>query len=310
MSRYDVITEIHKDIDHIEHVEKFNPYHDSRGRFASASGYASFTFRTKDPKKQHMADMAIAREKERNAATVSAPKQGLVNGLGREHAEKIEALVSNAPDFVKNAWNKYGDEVTVASNNHNGLGKCDGAGRIFVNIENDSKGQHKEAYETTMHESGHSIDRAISRNFKNVSYRFSEDYKDGLFEKTLVKEADAYVKNKQKQMSEEKGYKVKIGDARSAVSRELMTNGLKGMRDVSDMFEGATKGKVTGIAGHGKAYWTGRTFYGQKIPGKSVALEAFAEMFSATITNPASLENIKKYFPESYGVFTEMLGGL
>ena len=46
-------------------VEKFNPYHDRLGRFSSAGAAASFTFRTKDPKKQHMADMAVAREKER-----------------------------------------------------------------------------------------------------------------------------------------------------------------------------------------------------------------------------------------------------
>lgn len=61
--------------DVIEEVEKFNPYHDSQGRFASANGYASFTTQTRDPKKQHMADAAIAREKERagSAAGGAAP---------------------------------------------------------------------------------------------------------------------------------------------------------------------------------------------------------------------------------------------
>lgn len=53
--RYDVIVE----------VEKFNPYHDGHGRFASANSHTSFTFRTKDPNKQHWADMAVAREKDR-----------------------------------------------------------------------------------------------------------------------------------------------------------------------------------------------------------------------------------------------------
>lgn len=51
----------------IEEVEKFNPYHDNRGRFSTANSHTSFTIRTKDPNKQHMADMAIAREKERAA---------------------------------------------------------------------------------------------------------------------------------------------------------------------------------------------------------------------------------------------------
>lgn len=59
--------------DYIEEVQKFNPYHDRLGRFASGGNAASFTIRTKDPKKQHWADMAVAREKERYAASVKNP---------------------------------------------------------------------------------------------------------------------------------------------------------------------------------------------------------------------------------------------
>lgn len=63
---YEYITEVSKShLECILEVKKFNPYHGADGRFASSSGYASFTIRTKDPKKQHWADMAIAREKER-----------------------------------------------------------------------------------------------------------------------------------------------------------------------------------------------------------------------------------------------------
>lgn len=50
------------DIDEIEEVEKFNPYHDSKGRFATANGATQFTNRTRDPSKQHWADAAIERE--------------------------------------------------------------------------------------------------------------------------------------------------------------------------------------------------------------------------------------------------------
>ena len=59
--------------DIIREVKKFNPYHGADGRFASSSSYTQFTIRTKDPKKQHMADMAIAREKERHAAQLANP---------------------------------------------------------------------------------------------------------------------------------------------------------------------------------------------------------------------------------------------
>lgn len=48
-----------------EILEKFNPFHDARGRFSTASGGVSFTITTRDPAKQHWADMAAAREKER-----------------------------------------------------------------------------------------------------------------------------------------------------------------------------------------------------------------------------------------------------
>lgn len=58
-------------------LRKFNPYHDSKGRFSTANGYASFTARTKDPKKQHWADAAVQREKQRQAA--AAPPKPVVN---------------------------------------------------------------------------------------------------------------------------------------------------------------------------------------------------------------------------------------
>lgn len=58
-----------------DEVLKFNPYHDSRGRFASANSATSFTRYTKDPSKQHLADRAAAREKERDAAGGAAPAE-------------------------------------------------------------------------------------------------------------------------------------------------------------------------------------------------------------------------------------------
>lgn len=61
---YDVIVEVNK-ADRIVEVEKFNPYHDSKGRFTSANSAASFTYA---PGKSKAHDNAIAREKERQAA--------------------------------------------------------------------------------------------------------------------------------------------------------------------------------------------------------------------------------------------------
>ena len=57
-----------------DEILKFNPYHDNRGRFTTAGGASSFTIRTKDPSKQGLANRAIEREKERDAATATSNK--------------------------------------------------------------------------------------------------------------------------------------------------------------------------------------------------------------------------------------------
>lgn len=70
MSKIDHIEEIEPRFEHIEEVEKFNPYHDSRGRFSSSNGYASFTYK---PGQGKMYDLAIQREKDRQAAAEGKP---------------------------------------------------------------------------------------------------------------------------------------------------------------------------------------------------------------------------------------------
>lgn len=97
--------------DHIEEVEKFNPFHDELGRFSSADAGISFTRRTRDPAKQHWADMAMAREKERTKDWPSDKKKP-ANPLGdpeviggSERGEPMDRAKANSgnvnPDFKK-----------------------------------------------------------------------------------------------------------------------------------------------------------------------------------------------------------------
>ena len=57
-----------------EIIGKFNPYHDHLGRFTTGDGAASFTMRTKDPKKQHLADAALDREKKKTTSSAASNK--------------------------------------------------------------------------------------------------------------------------------------------------------------------------------------------------------------------------------------------
>lgn len=97
-------------------VEKFNPYHDRLGRFASGSNYASFTIRTRDPKKQHMADMAVAREKERNngAGVAGGGTNNGEYGLSQEQHSKLENLVNSAPFAAA----KYRKEIGMSDEDY------------------------------------------------------------------------------------------------------------------------------------------------------------------------------------------------
>lgn len=59
-----------------EEILKFNPYHDNQGRFTTADSATLFTYRTKDPAKQGLADNAREREKARTtAADAPQPKK-------------------------------------------------------------------------------------------------------------------------------------------------------------------------------------------------------------------------------------------
>lgn len=127
--RFDVIVE----------VEKFNPYHDSRGRFASANGYASFTTRTKDPSKQHMADAAVAREKERAGAAggggSAKPKEkpeedkGTISATGKSSLP--ESVLTKCREVEAKTVSRKTEKMTVVDSDGNViLEKSGGKGSV------------------------------------------------------------------------------------------------------------------------------------------------------------------------------------
>ena len=69
MSRYDHIEHVRVAKTFDEIIEKFNPYHDARGRFSSANGATSFTYA---PGKSKAHDLAIARQQNRHATAATA----------------------------------------------------------------------------------------------------------------------------------------------------------------------------------------------------------------------------------------------
>lgn len=102
MSSIDYIEEIEKSsrYDHIVEVEKFNPYHDAKGRFSSAGGATSFTYK---PGQGAMYDRAIQREKERMAAASATNDPSTIAGVKRgmpmTHEQADEGRAN--PEYAK-----------------------------------------------------------------------------------------------------------------------------------------------------------------------------------------------------------------
>ena len=118
--------------DMIVEVEKFNPYHDELGRFSTADRYDQFTITTRDPNKQHWADAAAAREKERDA-------KGLVPGPKIKPGTLPEDLPKDQPKEEPRAANHPAPSPTNTTTNLNAkvLATCQGVEAKSVKLKNE-----------------------------------------------------------------------------------------------------------------------------------------------------------------------------
>ena len=82
-----------------------------------------------------------------------------------------------------------------------------------------------------------------------------------------------------------------------SVSNEITRLGSKANHDVSDLFSGATNGNCTDGWCHPEYVWS----------DDLLAHEGFAEFFSAYASSPESMEQLKRYLPESSKIFEKML---
>lgn len=98
--------------DEIVEIEKFNPYHDQRGRFATSGNFTSFTYA---PGKSKAHDMAIERLKEKNAARMPTEAQAkTLKGIETKtrNLKKEQFRVVDRDGNV--VMHKQGDEGSVA----------------------------------------------------------------------------------------------------------------------------------------------------------------------------------------------------
>ena len=267
--------------------------------------------------------------------------------FGKDHYDAMHERVVNSPDQnVSMVWKQYESEIKVGDAAYKGHEHCMGS-TIYVNGARDAKGNSFEMpYQVTFHESGHAIDslarKTVTDNNSIFARHYSSAYKNGLFPQTIKDEVNDLVKKRDKELKaafkahaddvewfHDQGYiddwyykkykegiftadriipKYKKAYAYSSVQKEVKASGSKiAYGDLSDILEGATGAKIQCGIGHGKSYWTDRTYNGL---ADGLATEAFAEMIDSTFANPESLAMIQKYLPNSYAVFQEMIEAL
>ena len=93
MNKYDQIEVVEKGVDEIEVVEKFNPFHDSKGRFSNKNGFASYSANpntragamaiARSAAAGHMNTVNVHRDAQATGATIRAN----ANWLGQGHQQ-------------------------------------------------------------------------------------------------------------------------------------------------------------------------------------------------------------------------------
>lgn len=244
----------------------------------------------------------------------------LETAYGKKHSKVIKKYLEEAPDEIKRIWNDCANEFHCLEPKYRGdkayySPRLDG---VKLSISKTAKGSdYQTPYQVVFHEYGHHVDYIMNRKYgdknafivgKTTSFNqkraFSETYKNGIFGKTLKKEANKAVEDwaKNKISVEAIEENVVITEETYKDFCKYIKDNLTLMQrsDISDMFEPIMPESCDypfGV-GHGSSYWRNRD------NGK----EGFAEMYSAMVNNPESLEQIKRFFPESFKIFQEMLG--
>jgi hypothetical protein len=228
---------------------------------------------------------------------------------GRTKAQKqqfadAKAMLENAPDAEKRAWSKVAPDLKEPI--FKGDAYYKGRQRE-VHFKSYAQAFEESSYQRKntvfFHEYGHNVDHALG-GFGGVSDYLSVSYNGGSFGKMIEQECAEALQ----------AFHANSGMTEAITDRKVCREFAKWMKgtyniyergDISDMFERYMV-KNYGIqfpfgVGHGSSYHA---------DSRNTPLEAFAEMFSATVTNNDSLPVIQKFFPKSYKIFEEMLGSV
>lgn len=239
------------------------------------------------------------------------------NQMGKEEKTFYESLLNGAPDEIKKVWDKIGNKVTLenANSTKGSLGATSGT-EVTMNLSRGMKDtKYSKGGNTFFHEMAHAFDHAkTGGNLMNQSMTATTKLANGkTFGQVIYDEVQALIKLTRKEQ------KVTARDAKSIIYKQLdesVTGNEKNMYSVIDLYGGSTNGlfRIQKL-GHRSSYWTPpklRTRAQTKeekaeFRNNRLGSEGFAEFMAAHTMDPDELGHLKKWLPESYEAYLELL---
>ncbi|MHC9533150.1 phage minor capsid protein [Dellaglioa sp. L3N] len=253
---------------------------------------------------------------------------GISDKLSEKELKPINELLNKAPTDVQRLFAKYKDDLKIAGTKDNNPRYTPKFRTVSMNVAKDTGYQIYAPHEIFFHEFGHHLDDIASGTDHRklhgwhgitTTAKLSNSKTLG---KTIVDEVSAYRRKMQGDSTDTVEADKKILAEFKALDKKDKT--LVGT--VSDVFGGSTNNILRSSAGHNASYWkapstifewddeTGHAVKkklskAEKIAWKQnmVASEAFAGFTADTVTNPEGLKITKKYLPESYRMYLELI---
>ncbi len=257
--------------------------------------------------------------------------------------QDMYAPVSETMDACKNvdiqvAWDIYHGEIPVNKSEKNFFRPS--TGEIHLNYEKAKNGEKIHApFESVFHETAHAIDDAAGDKFGyNGPYHsghanFSSSWHNGEFCDIIEKEGKAVIEQIGKIEKErferelagakdldfleryyERGsqawldvrYNNKPIKWSTSVRNKGIASWLKDQEylhfaSLCDTIQGVSRSKIQSFAGHAASYFQG------SYARENMASEVFAELYAGMITNPGSVEVMRKYMPKTVECFEKMI---
>jgi len=240
----------------------------------------------------------------------------VLSQMDKKEREFYTDLLNKAPDEIKSVWQKFGDKVKLINEDSTkgSAGATSGA-NVTMNLRKDINSKFYTKGNTFFHEFAHAFDNARTKGFgvnesMTANFKLSNGKKFG---ENIYDEVQQIIKNTAKSNGvSQKEAKFLLYEKLNEETAESFSN----MASVVDLFGGATN-RVVSVknVGHDAGYWKPKKSRNitltkeknEEFRNNLLGMEGFAEFMAAHTMDKNELETMKRWLPESYKYYLELL---